>query len=133
LLYLPLVQFMGALPWPQKMDPGAERELQRRALSGILPERTRLRRGKRGPAEAIFGGLEGSRAWVELLTARSALVERGYVDAPGWRDAVGRARAGGGTAVAGFLQACALEAWFATLHLAPAASRLDEASLPAGV
>lgn len=133
LLYLPLVSFMGTLPWPEKMDPGADRELQRRALRGILPERTRLRRGKRGPVEAIFGGLESSRAWVELLTRRSALVERGYADPAGWREAVNRARAGGGTSVAAFLQACALEAWFATLDRAPATSRLDEPSAAARV
>ena len=133
LLSLPLVQFMGALPWPEKMDPGADRELQRRALHGILPERTRLRRGKRGPVEAIFGGLEGSRAWVELLTTRSALVERGYADPARWREAVSRARAGGGTSIAGFLQACALEAWFATRHRAPAGSRLEQPSVPVGV
>jgi asparagine synthase (glutamine-hydrolysing) len=119
LLYLPLVEFMAAVPWREKMQPGEDRPLQRRALRGLLPEPTRLRRGKRGPTQALLAGLGSGDEWAKLLTARSALIERGYVDAALWRKAVNLARAGACESIPGFLQACALEAWFATLDRAP--------------
>jgi asparagine synthase (glutamine-hydrolysing) len=119
LLYLPLVEFMAAVPWREKMQPGEDRPLQRRALRGLLPEATRLRRGKRGPTQALLAGFCSSDKWANLLTHRSALVERGYIDAALWRKAVDLARAGACESIPGFLQACILEAWFAMLDRAP--------------
>ena len=46
LLYRPLVEFMYAIPWEQKLRPGTDRYLQRQALRGILPEEIRLRQDK---------------------------------------------------------------------------------------
>ncbi|HYW54150.1 MAG TPA: asparagine synthase-related protein, partial [Dongiaceae bacterium] len=109
LLYLPLVEFMVGVPWAENVSPDADRVLQRRALHGILPERTRLRRGKRGPNQAIFSGLESGRAWLEMLTARSALVERGYADPERWREMVKKARGGWSSPTAALMQAVALE------------------------
>lgn len=133
LLYLPLVEFMAGVPWPEKAGPDEDRVLQRRALHGILPERTRLRRGKRGPTQAIFNGLESGRPWLEMLTTRSALVERGYADPERWGEMVRRARGGWSSPASALLPACALEAWFATLGQAPRTSRLDADSAEARV
>jgi asparagine synthase (glutamine-hydrolysing) len=133
LLYLPLVEFMAGVPWAENARPDEDRVLQRRALHGILPERTRLRRGKRGPTQAIFSGLESARAWLEMLTTRSALVERGYADPERWREMVKKARGGWSSPTAALMPAVALEAWFVTLGQAPRASRLDASSPEARV
>jgi asparagine synthase (glutamine-hydrolysing) len=130
LLYLPLVEFIAGVPWAENVRPDEDRVLQRRALRGILPERTRLRRGKRGPTQAIFSGLESGRAWLDLLTTRSALVERGYVDPQRWREMIQKARGGWSSPTSALMSACALEAWFATLDRAPATSRLLNESSP---
>jgi hypothetical protein len=44
-LYLPLVEFMAAVPWTEKLRPNLDRPLQRSALHGILPEQTRFVEG----------------------------------------------------------------------------------------
>ena len=124
---------MGGVPLSEKAGPDEDRVLQRRALHGILPERTRLRRGKRGPTQAIFSGLESGRAWLEMLTTRSALVERGYADPERWREMVEKARGGWSSSTAALMPALALEAWFATLGQAPRTSRLDAGSPKARV
>jgi asparagine synthase (glutamine-hydrolysing) len=111
LLYLPLVEFMAAVPWPIKLRPGLDRVLQRRALRGILPEVTRRRRDKRGPGHAIFAGLAASAEWSRLLTHAPALVERGYFDGDEWRKAVRLAQRGFCASSLDFLRACMLEAW----------------------
>jgi Asparagine synthase len=67
-LYLPLVEFMAAVPWSEKLDPGIDRTLQRRSLRGTLPEATRLRGDKRVPSQAFFIGLRSSQLWADFLT-----------------------------------------------------------------
>ena len=119
LLYLPLVEFMAAAPWTETFSPDCDRSLQRRALKGILPERTRLRRGKRGPIQAVLAGFEASDAWPRLLTERPAIVERGYVDRERWREAIVHAQHGHSASTSAFIASCALEAWFASLERAP--------------
>ena len=111
LLFLPLVEFMAAVPWHVKLQPGLDRALQRRAMRGILPEVTRTRRDKRGPGRSIFAGLAASEAWVQLLTDKPAIVDRGYVDGDAWRTAVTLARDGFCSSSRDFLRACMLEAW----------------------
>ena len=118
-LYLPFVEFMAATPWAEKLRAGSDRTLQRRALKGTLPERVRLRDGKRVPSQAFFGGLRRSDSWARLLTDRPNIVERGYVDGDRWREAVTLAQNGYCNSPSGFIQACVLESWFATLERAP--------------
>src|SRR5262249_39915769 len=68
LLYRPLVEFMHAIPWEQKISPSQNRVLHRRALSNILPESVRLRKDKQGPSEAIWEGFRRNPGVCELLT-----------------------------------------------------------------
>jgi len=115
LFYRPLVEFMLAIPWEQKIRPGLDRHLQRRALKGILPEPIRQRLDKRGPAEAETAGLRNGSPWTELLLNRPHVVERGYVDANLWREAVNRARFGGIASMRHFLATATLEVWLRRL------------------
>jgi len=94
-----------------------------------LPERTRLRRGKRGPVEAYFSGLQRDNGWIELLK-HNAIVDRGYIDREAWHQAIDRARAGACASLPGFLQSCMLAAWFARLDRAPSRSPLADRDVP---
>lgn len=94
LLFRPLVEFMFNLPWSQKLQPDADRFLQRRALQGILPEAVRLKRGKVVNDQIYFEGLRHGGAWCELLTDDPRVADLGIVDRGGWIEAVGRARMG---------------------------------------
>jgi asparagine synthase (glutamine-hydrolysing) len=111
LLHRPLVEFMAAIPWEQRLRPRCDRLLQRRALKGVIPESVRHRGGKSGSTPAIVDGLSAGREWYELLTDSPRLAELGIVDRDRWRDAVGQARLGQTHGDMHFLTAVHLEAW----------------------
>ncbi|MGB6206431.1 asparagine synthase-related protein [Mycobacterium sp.] len=111
LLYRPLVEFMYSLPWQQQVNSGQDRLLQRRALTGILPEQIRTRRTKSGPAQAIYDGLAANREVYELLTDRPLIAQRGYVDRAAWRAAMEAAPFGVVRSAAAFEAAVSLEIW----------------------
>jgi asparagine synthase (glutamine-hydrolysing) len=118
-LYRPLVEFMATAPATEKFAPNLERKLQRNALRGILPERTRHRRGKRVPTEALSESFQNAKEWHRILTERPLLVERGYVNEERWSHALELARHGFDAASASFMQACVLEVWLRGLRMAP--------------
>jgi len=126
LLYRPLVEFMFAIPWEQKLLPECDRHLQRRALKEILPETVRLRRGKRGSAEAYFEGLRHSQAWNEILTKNPLMVEYELVDKKTWLEAVAQARYGQTHLMSLFLSAATVEMWLRQLSKCPGVSALSE-------
>ena len=115
LLYRPLVEFMIAIPWEQKLQPDQDRCLQRRALNGILPERIRQRKNKGEPNEAYFEGLRNGSPWTEFLLNRPRIVDRGYVDDHLWREAVNQARFGWTPTMRHFIAAATLEIWLRQL------------------
>lgn len=116
LLYRPLVEFMLAIPWEQRLQPGQDRFLQRRALKAILPEEIRQRSDKGGPAQAEISGLRNGTVWTDLLLNHPRIVERGYVDARIWREAVNQARFGRIPSMRYFLPAATLEVWLRQLE-----------------
>jgi asparagine synthase (glutamine-hydrolysing) len=111
LLYRPLVEFMYAVPWNQKLRPGEDRSLQRRALTGILPDKIRLRTNKRFPDQAFFEGLKQNRELYSQLETTPHIVRRGYVNGARWKEALRLARVGRVRALQPFLAACTLEIW----------------------
>ncbi len=115
LLYRPLVEFMSAIPWDQKLRPRCDRSLQRRALAGILPEIVRRRASKAGGTAPFVEGLRRSPEWRAYLTDSSALAERGMIDAERWREAVRQASVGRTGGDRAFLGAVALESWLKQL------------------
>lgn len=111
LLYRPLVEFMYSLPWQQQVSAGQDRVLQRRSLSGILPEQVRTRRTKSGPDQAVYEGLRTNGEVYELLTARPLIAQYGYVDQGAWRSAVHAAQFGHVRSARMFEAALNLELW----------------------
>ncbi len=80
-LHRPLVEFMHAVPFSQKLRCGESRSLQRRALRDLLPPRVLKRRGKGMAAENLIRRVQESRSlWEQVLTG-SLADRRGYIDA----------------------------------------------------
>ncbi len=117
LLYRPLVEFMHAVPWEEKVRPGEDRHLQRRALRGILPEKIRVRRSKTDADQPYYEGLRTGSAWIEALTRSPRIVEHGFVDADAWSDAVAAARFGQAEALPSFLATATLEIWLRQIEI----------------
>ncbi len=115
LFYRPLVEFMLAIPWEQKLQPYQDRYLQRRALRGILPEPIRQRRNKGEPAEAEIEGLRNASPWTDLLLDNPRVVERGYVDPVLWHEAVNQAKFGRIGSMRHFLATATTEIWLRQL------------------
>ncbi len=129
LLYRPLVEFLYAIPWEQRLQPDCQRSLQRRALRGILPEKVRTRRTKSGAQEAYFEGLRHGGPWLDILRGRPLIAERGYVDPVAWRQAVEQARFGRTHTMRHFLTAATLECWLRgrqTTHTASGGSQGED-------
>jgi asparagine synthase (glutamine-hydrolysing) len=76
----PLVEFCLAIPIEQKIRPGVNRSLQRRALGSLLPPRVAARTTKGNLVEAT------ARAWPREVPELMKLLEhmqvcsRGYID-----------------------------------------------------
>lgn len=115
LLYRPLVEFMYAIPWEQKIRPRCDRYLQRRALAGILPELVRRRASKASGTAPFVEGLRRSREWLSYLSEDSMMARFGIVDADRWRDAVRQAGVGQTYGDRFFLSGVAVEVWLKQL------------------
>lgn len=116
LMHRPLIAFMQSVPWSEKLHPACDRLLQRRAFAGILPEKTLRRGNKPGPDELYYKSLDGSQKWIQLLTDRPRIVERGYVLLKPWVEEVERARQGKTAGIRFFFAGASLEAWLRQLE-----------------
>ena len=114
-LYLPLVEFMARVPWPLKLQPDLDRVMHRKAMTGLLPPEVCHRRDKKVPTQAFFTGLRESETWLKLLKEEPLVLQRGYVKATEWVEAVDQARHGFCQNPGSFLAVCMLESWLATL------------------
>src|SRR5262249_23070945 len=76
----PLVEFMQAIPFEQRVRPGQARSLLRRALAGLLPAGISSRKGKTLNTEAALLGLfrEGPR--LQEMFTNAHICRLGYVD-----------------------------------------------------
>ena len=116
LLYRPLVEFMLNLPPAQKFHPAMARYLQRRALTGILPEAVRTRGDKTIFDQPYYEGLRLGRVWTQQLTDDPRVVQRGIVDAARWQEAVAQARLGRTARLREFESIAVLEVWLRQLE-----------------
>jgi asparagine synthase (glutamine-hydrolysing) len=116
LLDLPLVTFMSAIPPRLRFTPGHDRVLQRMASHDILPAVVRTRTSKSGPQQVWERGLRRNFGGSPLLDVPQ-LVERGYVDADAWRQAVRRAQFGLTGSQGRFEAALDLEMWLQSTDL----------------
>jgi asparagine synthase (glutamine-hydrolysing) len=110
-LHKPFVEFSLATPTTQHLTPGESRALMRRSMRGVLPERVRTRRRKKGPDEPLCRGI--AREWTTLidLVRDAHVVRRGYVEPDGLITALDRARYGQRIELGLICRALALEFW----------------------
>ena len=116
LMYRPLVEFMAAIPWEQKVQPRCDRYLQRRALAGVLPELVRRRASKADGSRPFIDGLRRSREWFAYLTDDPLLAAHGIAGAGPWRSAVRAASVGITNGDMFFLAGVAVETWLRQLR-----------------
>lgn len=111
LLHRPLVEFMQAIPWAEKLRPRCDRLLQRRALKGILPDDVRRRSTKALGSWPFVAGLARSAAWQEYLGDDPCVADRGFTTRAAWRQAIAQAASGHTGGDRFFLTMVAIECW----------------------
>jgi asparagine synthase (glutamine-hydrolysing) len=115
-LHRPLIEFLQAVPFDQKVRPGETRSVLRRALRDLLPAEIQRRRSKRGPEEAFFRAV--AREWprLEKLFADAQVCARGYMDAEALSTALERARHGCERYSFALIKTISLEFWLRALE-----------------
>jgi asparagine synthase (glutamine-hydrolysing) len=127
-LHRPLVEFLQAVPFEQRVRPGESRSLQRRALRNLLPEEIVQRRTKRGPSEALLRSIKAN--WLQLrpLFEEPRVCSHGYMKKKELMLALERTRHGCEPFAFALIQVFSLEFWlraFETRH-----SRHSDGNLP---
>jgi hypothetical protein len=91
---LPLVEFIQAIPFEQRVRPYQARSLVRRSLTGLLPLETANRKGKRLNVDALSHAL--AREWERFngLLKNSRLCEYGYINHEALMGVIERAKHG---------------------------------------
>jgi len=112
-LHRPLVEFLYAVPFQQKIRLGENRSLQRRALQGILPLKVIRRRGKGQPTESHLRRLRHGLSLWESLLSESVAQDYGFIDATKVAQAL-RHSSNGALAVSVPMSALVLEVWLRT-------------------
>lgn len=115
-LHTPLVEFLQAIPFEQRVRPGQTKSLIRRTFGCILPPQVLYRKSKRGPDEALMRSI--SRQWPNLQTifADARVCMRGYVDRDALLRALERARHGVEPYTFALIQTISLELWLRSLE-----------------
>lgn len=128
LLYRPLVEFMLAIPWDQKITATTDRVLQRRALRGVLPDSVRLRRTKGSLEAVIHNNLR--RAWreIRIFSEGRYLADLGLVEPREFYEGCRRFRYGvSGYEWRFYLAALSLERWLLLRDLGVSDSKMGSA------
>jgi asparagine synthase (glutamine-hydrolysing) len=133
-LHRPLVEFLMAIPFEQKLRPGETRSLMRRALKDLVPEKILQRRSKGVVGEAFCRGLDKEWHVLRPMLMSSRACSRGYVNQDALITAVNLARHGKTYDICTLLQTIALEIWLRSLeyHFPISLSRAREMLLHTG-
>ena len=110
-LHRPLVEFVLAIPIEQKLRPGENRSLQRRALRDVLPPGILRRQSKRWSTEALCRTLANHWRDVEWLFKEPRVCDYGFVDARAFADAAKRIRHGVQDIAADLTVVLSVELW----------------------
>lgn len=129
-LHRPLVEFLQAIPFEQRVRPGETRSLMRRALRHVLPEKIARRRGKGDPTEVIFRAMAREWPLIRLLFVNARVCSHGYVESKALQRALGRDRQGCGTHSLALIKTITLEYWLRALERRYA--RVEESTAGAG-
>jgi len=114
-LHRPLVEFVLAIPIEQKLRPGENRSLQRRALMQVLPPAIVRRQSKRWTAEALCRTLAKNWREVEWLFKEPRVCEYGFVDADAFAQVAKRIRHGVQHIAAQLTLVLSVELWLRAL------------------
>jgi asparagine synthase (glutamine-hydrolysing) len=115
-LHRPLVEFLQAIPFEQRVRPGESRSLMRRALIGLLPEKILKRQGKKGPDEALFRAVAKEWPRLQPLFKRARGCAAGYMDAKALQATLERVRHGCERHSFAVIQTISLEFWLRALE-----------------
>jgi asparagine synthase (glutamine-hydrolysing) len=106
-----LVTFLISIPPSQLFRPSETRSLHRRAMNGLLPEKIRKRRSKKGPDAPLYNAMW--REWGRLreLFSDALLFQYGFVDRDLFGETMSKARFGMASDFPPLLRAISLELW----------------------
>lgn len=110
-----LYEYLWRIPWSQKLIPGCDRYLQRRALKGIVDDDIRTRLSYGMGSRCFAEGLRRSPEWQDYLRDDPALAAMGIVDTAEWQRAVQQACLGQTNAEPLFFRAITTEVWLKQL------------------
>jgi asparagine synthase (glutamine-hydrolysing) len=106
-----LVEYLLAIPFQQKLRPGENRSLLRRALRGILPDAILNRRDKGNPTELLYRAFARENSTFKSLLSDARIFARGYVDRTKFMAAFDRTIAGHETSYRYLAILITLELW----------------------
>jgi len=115
-MYRPLVEFLQAIPFEQRLRPGETRSLMRRSLRTVLPERIARRRSKGNPHEAICRAVIRELPRCRVLFKDARVSAYGYVNPVALFEALGQASHGLRISVVALMKTISLELWLRTLE-----------------
>lgn len=110
-LHRPLVEFMQAIPFEQKVRPGETRSLLRRALRGVLPKEIAERRDKGNPKQAIYRGIIRELSSLRAMFDDALVYRRGYIIREEFLKALENIRHGCESNTAAVIVTISLEFW----------------------
>ena len=114
--HLPLVEFLQAIPFDQRVRPGEARSLMRRSLRTLLPRKVVARKGKGRPGGAISRAFVREWATISELFEDSRVCARGYVDPTALHQEIERICHGSGAHSVPLVKAIVLEVWLRSLE-----------------
>jgi asparagine synthase (glutamine-hydrolysing) len=115
-LYRPLIEFMQAIPFSQKVRPGETRSLLRRSLRGVLPPETLARKGKKSPTEALLRAINREAPRLRAILTNPLVCAHGFASEQPLLDALERAKLGHDLAAIDVINIVCLELWLKALE-----------------
>ncbi len=115
-LHRPLVEFLQAIPFEQRVRPGETRTLMRRSLRNLLPEKTLKRQSKGNPTEAFFRAVIREFWWLNQLFEEPRVCSYGYIDGAKFKAELNKARMGCEVNTTLFLKIIPLEIWLRAME-----------------
>ena len=111
-----LVDFLTAIPMDQLLRPGQRRSLMRRALTGYLPKEVLTRKTKASAGRVFSMLVEKQWPVLEDFFASPLSARVGYIDAPGFRNALCDLKGGNVSAsIVDFVRGLTIEFWLRDL------------------
>jgi asparagine synthase (glutamine-hydrolysing) len=115
-LHRPLIEYLLAIPIEQKLRPGENRSLQRRALKEVLPSAILNRQSKRWATQALCRAFANNWREIEWLFKEPRVCQYGFVDAQAFASVAKRIRHGVQHLAADLTIVLSVELWLRALE-----------------